>query len=65
MTPSPPLLPDVRDALPVEGRALIEAVRAEVAAQETRLDANSSNSSKPPSTDPLHVKRRPPRSTSA
>ncbi len=63
MTPSPPLPPDVWDALPVEARALIEALRTEVAAVKARLDANSSNSSRPPSSDPLHVKSQPPRPT--
>ena len=32
-----------------------------IAALEARLGQDSSNSSRPPSTDPLHVKRRPPR----
>ena len=64
MTPSPPLPPDVWDALPGEVQTLIEALRAEVAALKARLDANSSNSSKPPSSDPPHVKRQPPRPTS-
>lgn len=67
MTP-PTLLPqDVWQATPGESRALIEALllqvdalRAEVVALKNRLDANSSNSSKPPSTDPPHLKRRPP-----
>ena len=62
MTPAP-LPPDVWDALPVEVRALIEALRAEAATLKARLDANSQNSSRPPSSDPLHVKRQPPRPT--
>ena len=68
MTPSPPLPQDIWDALPAEARALfeamhfqIEALRAEVAALKARHDANSQNSSRPPSSDPPHVKRRPPR----
>ena len=45
-------------------RLQIEALQAEVATLDARLDANSQNSSKPPSTDPPHVKRQPPRPTS-
>lgn len=63
MTPAPPLPSDVWDALPVEVRTLIEALRAEVASLKARLDADSSNSSRPPSTDPPHVRRQPPRPT--
>ena len=47
--------------MPVEVRALIEALRVEVAALKARLDANSQNSSRPPSSDSPHVKRQPPR----
>ena len=68
MTPSPPLPPEVWDALPIEARALIQAMRlqidslrAEVRSLQERLDANSRNSSRPPSTDPVHLKRQPPR----
>lgn len=71
MTPTPPLPQDTWSALPAEARALIEALlsqvqtlQAEVAALKARLDRNSSNSSKPPSSDPPHVKRQPPRPTS-
>ena len=71
MSPTPPLPPHVWDALPAEARALIaamqapiEALRAEVRDLQARLDADSTNSSKPPSSDPLHVKRRPPRAPS-
>ena len=67
MTLPPPLPQDVWQATPDDSRALIEALlfqvealRAEVAALQARLDANSSNSSRPPSTDPPHLKRRPP-----
>jgi transposase len=75
MNAGPPLPADVWDRLPPEARALILALRAEVAAlqaqvlalqqqaQELRgqLNQNSTNSSRPPSTDPPTVKRRPPR----
>ena len=71
MTPTPPLPPDLWNALPIEARALIEALlsqvqtlQAEVATLKARLDLNSSNSSRPPSSDPPHVKRQPPRPTS-
>jgi transposase len=71
MTPAPPLPQHIWDALPVEARTLmealqaqVEALRAEVVTLKARLDSNSSNSSKPPSTDPLHVKRQPPRPAS-
>lgn len=71
MTPAPSLPQDVWDATPAEARALIEALliqmealRAEVATLKARLDANSQNSSRPPSSDPPHVKRQPPRPAS-
>ena len=68
MTPAPPLPPHVWDALPVEARALIEAMQRqihalqlEVQSLKDRLGSNSHNSSKPPSTDPIHIKRQPPK----
>jgi transposase len=39
---------------------LVSGLERRVAALETPLGQNSSNSSKPPSSDPVHVKRRPP-----
>ncbi len=67
MTPSPPLPPEVWDALPVEARALIQAMQLQIAALQAevrslkdRLDSNSRNSSRPPSSDPIHLKRQPP-----
>jgi transposase len=71
-----PLLPaDLWNNLPPEARALILALRAEAAELQAkvgalqqqvhelqeRLNQNSTNSSRPPSTDPPAVKRRPPR----
>ncbi len=70
-----PLPVDLWDGLPPEARALILALRAEVTelqAQaralqqqvqelQNRLNQDSTNSSRPPSTDPPTVKRRPPR----
>jgi transposase len=78
MSASPPLLAELWESLPPEARALILALRAEVAelwarvrAQQEqiqelqeRLNQNSINSSRPPSSDPPTVKRRPPRPSS-
>ena len=71
MPPSPPLPPEVWDALPVEVRALIQAMQRQIAALQAevrslkdRLDTNSRNSSKPPSADPIHLKRQPPKTPS-
>src|SRR5436305_12248773 len=75
MSARPPLPADLWDSLPSEVRALILAQRAEVAELRARVQAlqrqvqelydrlnqNSSNSSRPPSTDPPAAKRRPPR----
>ena len=74
-----PLLPaSLWEALPVEAQALILALRAEVdtlrnkvhelqqQVQElqSQLNQNSTNSSRPPSTDSPTIKRRPPRQPS-
>src|SRR6516165_4937824 len=78
MTDGPPLPADLWGSLPPEAQALILALRAEVAELraevcdqqrhiadlQERLNQNSANSSRPPSTDPLTVKRRPPRPSS-
>ena len=74
MTPPPPLPPEVWNASPVEARALIEAMRLQVEAMQRQIDSlreqvrslqsNSRNSSRPPSTDPIHIKRQPPRTPS-
>jgi transposase len=75
MSARPPLPADLWDSLPPEARALILAQRAELAAlraevqalqrqvQELsdRLNQNSTNSSRPPSTAPPTAKRRAPR----
>ncbi len=75
MSDRPPLPADLWGNLPPEARALILTLRAEVAELGAkvreqqqqiaelleRLNQNSTNSSRPPSTDPPIVKRRPPR----
>jgi transposase len=75
MSAGPPLPADLWDNLPAEARALILALRTEVAELQVRvvalqqqvqelqerLNQNSTNSSRPPSTDLPTVKRRPPR----
>ena len=67
----PTLPPDVFDALPPAVQAYIRFLEARVghlevrlAHLEARLDQNSSNSSKPPSSDGPHVKPAPPQSPS-
>ena len=75
MTDGPPLSADLWGSLPPEAQALILALRAEVAdlrakvceqqrhiaELQERLNQNSTNSSRLPSTDSPAVKRRPPR----
>ena len=74
MSAGPPLPADLWDCLPPEVRALILTLQAEVAelrdkveeqhqqihALQERLNQNSTNSSRPPSSDPPGIKRRPP-----
>src|SRR5262245_7354744 len=78
MTDGPLLPADLWGSLPPEAQALILALRAEVAERrakvreqqrriaelQERLNQNSTNSSRPPSTDQPTVKRRPPRPSS-
>ena len=75
MNAGPTLPTELWNRLPPEARALILALRAEVAglrdtvreqkhqiqALQEQLNQNSTNSSRPPSSDPPAVKRRPPR----
>jgi transposase len=63
MTP-PSLPPGVFDALPPAVRAYIRYLEARLADLDARLGQNSTNSSKPPSSDPPHVKPAPPRGPS-
>ena len=46
-------------------RLQVDALQEEVQALKTQLGTNSRNSSKPPSSDPIHTKRQPPRPPSA
>jgi transposase len=74
MTPLPPLPDDLFATLPPAAQAYIrslEAIAAQVAALqarvadlEARLGRDSSNSSKPPSSDPPHAKPAPPKAPS-
>jgi transposase len=65
MNATPPIAPDLWDKIPADAQAavltLVQALERRIAALEVRLGQDSSNSSKPPSSDPIHVKRRPPR----
>src|SRR4051812_2783335 len=79
MRTRPPLPARLWGSLPPEVRGLILALRAEVAELQAkvqslqqqvqtlqdRLNRNSTNSSRPPSSDPPSVKRRPPRPPSS
>jgi len=69
MSAKPPLPDDLWAKTPPDVQAailgLVQAFEQRIAALEARINQNSSNSSRPPSTEPLHVKRQPPRPTSA
>jgi len=60
-----PLPADLWDKTPADVRAavlaLVQSFEKRIADLEARLAQDSSNSSKPPSSEPLHVKRQPPR----
>ena len=64
MNAKPPPPDDLRVKIPADAPAAIlspvDSFERRIAALEARLNRNSSNSSKPPSTEPLHVKRQPP-----
>jgi transposase len=71
MTNTPPLPPQIWETLTPEAQAAVLALvgrleqritelTQQVQDLKARLDQNSANSSKPPSTDPIGVKRRPP-----
>jgi len=71
MTDAPPLPPQIWETLTPEAQAAVLALVCRLEQQVTelkqqvrdlkaRLDQNSTNSSKPPSSDPIGVKRKPP-----
>ena len=66
MIPEPPIPESLWNTIPPEAQAAVSAVletlEKRIAQLEARLNQNSTNSSKPPSTDPpaVKVKRRPP-----
>jgi transposase len=68
MSFTPPIPEGLWDQIPPAAQAAIRAaftaLEQRIADLEARLNRNSSNSSKPPSAEPLHVKRRPPEPTS-
>lgn len=65
MSAEPPIPRELWDKVPADAQAailaLVQGLERRIAALEARLGQDSSNSSKPPSSDLLHVKRRPPR----
>ncbi len=69
MSDTPPVPQDLWDKTPSDVQtsvlALVQSFEGRVAALEARLGLDSTNSSKSPSSDPIHVKRRPPRPPSA
>ena len=68
MTDRPPLPQEIWESLSPEAQAAVSALvtsfEQRIAALEERLNTNSTNSSKPPSSDGPSVKRRPPTSPS-
>ena len=68
MSAKPPLPDDLRAKTPADAQtailALVRPFEQRIAALESRLSRDSSNSSGPPSTEPLHIKRQPPRPAS-
>ena len=61
---SPSLPPDAFNALPPAVQAYIRYLEARLAELEARLGQDSSNSSRPPSSDPPHAKPAPPKTSS-
>src|SRR5919202_4231204 len=55
----PPLPPEIWTATPATARALVVALQARIHELEARLGQNSSNSSRPPSSDPPQAPPRP------
>lgn len=61
---APPLPPELVEDLPPAVVAYIRFLEAKIAELEARLNQNSTNSSKPPSSDAPHVKPAPPKAPS-
>src|SRR3954463_14554428 len=72
MPPVPPIPVELWDQIPPAAQAAIsalvqryeqrlQALQKQVDQLTERLNQNSTNSSRPPSSDPPHVKRRPPK----
>ena len=65
MSSTLPIPADLWDKAPADVQAavlaLVQSLERRIADLEARLQRDSSNSSKPPSSGPLHVKRQPPR----
>ena len=72
MPPVPPIPVELWGQIPPSAQAAIltlvqhyeqrlQALQQQVAQLTERLNQNSTNSSRPPSSDPPHVKRRPPK----
>jgi transposase len=72
MKPQPPIPADLWDQIPPAAQATIlalvqqyeqrlQTLQKQVDELKQRLSQNSTNSSRPPSSDPPHVKRRPPK----
>jgi transposase len=64
MKDQPPIAQPLWDGLPAEAQAavsaLVDSYKRRIAELEQRLGRNSTNSSRPPSSDPPSLKRRPP-----
>src|SRR5262245_62723433 len=72
MRPQPPIPAELWDQIPPAAQAVVlalvqqyeqrlQALEKRVDELEQRLNQNSTNSSRPPSSDAPHVKRRPPK----
>jgi len=61
---APTLPPELFENLPAPVVAYIRYLEAKIAELEARLNQNSTNSSKPPSSDAPHVKPAPPKAPS-
>jgi transposase len=64
MTSQPPIPQHLWDTVPPPAQAailaLVDSLQKQIAQLEARLQLNSTNSSKPPSSDPIGLKRKPP-----